>query len=131
MPIVGDNKETIHIEYKIPDEIKNKLPEYFPAAFAGELCSVFGPMVFEKDETNIFNLAYLGGTSGWVKAMKMTCKKLDTGWLWDYYNSLEWFDSDLFDGEIEDLIVSRFIENDNKMSYYKFIEESLSAFHTI
>lgn len=124
MPIVGTGKN-VHIEYKIPDEIKNKLPRYFPAAFAGELCSVFGPMIFEKDETNIYTLSYLGGTAGWVEALKMTCKKLGMDWLWNYYNSLEWYDSDLFDGEVEDMIVSTFIENNTeKTAYMKFLQRT-------
>lgn len=130
MPIIGSNKDDVHIEYKMPDEIKNKIPKYFPAAFAGELCSTFGPKVFEKDEDNIYNLSYLGGTAGWAEALKMTCKKLGLDWLWKYYNSLDWFDSDLFDGEVEDMIISKFIENttDNTV-YMKFLQETSLAYN--
>ena len=55
----------------------------------------------------------------------MTCQKLNMCWLLDYYNSLEWYESDLFDGEMEGKIVSEFIEADqaqaNANAYYKFL----------
>lgn len=40
-------------------------------------------------------------TYGWTRALQQACDKLDLGWIMDYYNSLEWYDSDIFDGEIE------------------------------
>ena len=46
MPIVGNGKNT-HIEYQIPEKIKNNIPQHFYIAFAGELCSVFGHMIFQ------------------------------------------------------------------------------------
>lgn len=124
MPIVGNGKNT-HIEYQIPEKIKNKIPQHFYIAFAGELCSVFGHMIFQKDESDVYSLFYVSSTAGWNEALKMTCQKLNMCWLLDYYNSLEWYESDLFDGEMEDKIVSEFIEADqaqaNANAYYKFL----------
>ena len=40
----------------------------------------------------------------------MTCEKLNMEWLVEYHDSLEWYDSDLFDGEMEDMIIEQFIE---------------------
>ena len=34
MPIVGNGKNT-HIEYQIPEKIKNNIPQHFYIAFAG------------------------------------------------------------------------------------------------
>lgn len=126
MPVVG-NGQGVHIEYNIPDEIKSRIPQCFYSAFAGELCSVFGCTVFEKDESGFYSLVYISGTAGWAEALKMTCKKLDMQWLLDYYDSLPWYDSDIFDGEIEDMIISECIETDEKPKsthmYYQFLLE--------
>ena len=70
-------------------------------------------------------LCMQGGTGGWAEAFKQTCKKLSMLWLWDYYRSLEWYDSDLFDGEIADGIIEKFFRNENHHcnSYYKYLIE--------
>ena len=124
MPIVG-NGQDVHIEYNIPDEIKSRIPQYFYSAFAGELCSVFGCTVFEKNEPGFYSLVYISGTAGWSEALKMTCRKLDVEWLFDYYDSLPWYDSDMFGGEIEDMVISECIETDEKPksaeAYYGFL----------
>ncbi len=110
MPIIDDAND-MRVEYKIPEEIKSRIPAYFPRAFAGELCSVFGPSIFEKDdETDTYGLAFICCTAGWFAGFKMTCEKLNMEWLVEYHDSLEWYDSDLFDGEMEDMIIEQFIE---------------------
>ena len=111
---IVDNGNDVHVEYQIPDEIKSKIPQHFYSALAGELCSVFGRMIFDKDESGVYGISYIGGTTGWMEALKMTSEKLDMAWLLDYYKSLPWHDSEIFDGEIEDKIFSEFIEADQK-----------------
>ena len=124
MPIVG-NRNSARIEYQIPDEVKSRIPQHFYSALAGELCSVFGCMIFGKDASGVYGIAYISSTAGWMEALKMTCEKLDMAWLLDYYNSLPWYDSDMFDGEIEYKIISEFIEVDQKPesvnAYYEFL----------
>ena len=108
---IVDNGNDVHVEYQIPDEIKSKIPQHFYSALAGELCSVFGPSIFEKDdETDTYGLAFICCTAGWFAGFKMTCEKLNMEWLVEYHDSLEWYDSDLFDGEMEDMIIEQFIE---------------------
>ena len=114
------------MNYKIPDDILAKIPEHFWPAFAGELVSVFGHDLFEtyesKDGGTESGLYYIGGTAGWNVALKMTCWKLNIDWLYDYYYKLEWYDSDLFDYEIECLIESKFVnKNKRPNAYYKWI----------
>ena len=122
---IVDNGNDVHVEYQIPDEIQSKIPQHFYSALAGELCSVFGRMIFDKDESGVYGISYIGGTTGWMEALKMTSEKLDMAWLLDYYKSLPWHDSDIFDGEIEDKIISEFIEADQKPestnAYYEFL----------
>lgn len=128
MPIVTNNGD-IHIEYTIPEEIDSKIPSYFYIAFAGELCSILGPVIFTKykmdpdDENNKEYYYDLDcGTCSWYAALKATCNKLDMNWLIDYYGTLEWYDSDIFDGIIEERIVKNFIEHNNHCNdYYKHL----------
>ena len=101
------------MEYKIPEKILSQIPEYFWYAFVGELVSVFGLLVFEKDlESELMGLNYISSTTGWNAALKMACHKLDMDWLYKYYDNLEWWESDLFDGEFEDLIKVLFINGE-------------------
>lgn len=140
MPIVK-NAESVHVEYTIPKDIKSRIPDYFYFAMAGELVSIFGPHILEKvdypeydndgneipGDPNIDNSYYdlCSGTSGWYEAFKMTCKKLNMMWLMDYYKTLEWYDSDIFDGIIEDRIIKNYIEKDHMHDqvncYYKYL----------
>ena len=45
----------------------------------------------------------------------------------DYYDSLEWCDSDLFDGEIENKLISEFVEAKGIEvdTYYQFLIKKL------
>lgn len=100
--------------YEIPYEIKSKIPEHFYYALWGELVSIFGPDIMipeyyempedqaHGDPKPFYPLAYDTSTSGWNQALFATCAKLDLMEVYNYYGSLEWFDSDRFDGEIEE-----------------------------
>ncbi len=95
-------------DYKIPDEILNDIPPYFYESFACELCIVFGPVIFKKSDTgDDYGLFYIEGTTGWVDAFRSVVNRLGLPWLSDYYNSLDWFDSDLFDNQISDLLIKK------------------------
>ena len=111
-------------DYKIPENIKNRIPDYFYVAMAGELVSVFGVWILQFHE----DLGYYDldcGTGGWVEAFRATCRKLDMQWLMEYYTTLDWFDGDLFDGEIEDEIIDRFCRKENQREaakcYYRYL----------
>lgn len=112
-------------KYKIPDEILEGIPPYFYAAFAGELCAVFGPTIFERPGTEgmprIFNFE---GTTGWGAAFRSAASRLELPWLADYYDALDWFDSDLFDDQLCDLLFKEFIakvESDITSPYYLYL----------
>ena len=138
MPIINLDG-SVQVEYVIPEDIDSKIPEAFYPAMAGELCAIFGPRVFEKisvveyDEENdeVYmdeDCAYYdlsSSTGGWVEAFKATCEKLDMMWLLEYWNTLEWYDSDIFDGIIEDRIIDKFIESEDSHcnAYYRFLVE--------
>ena len=124
MPI--DNEGNLYCH--IPEEIENRIPEYFYIAMAGELCSIFGYTVFEKytdpddpEDEGYYDLD--SSTGGWYEAFKATCNKLNMSWLLDYYKTLEWYDSDMFDGIIENRIITNFImaKDHHANSYYQYL----------
>lgn len=92
------------------DEILKMIPSYFWAAFAGELVSVFGLDIFRPSEDGVSPLYYIDGTSGWNAALRMACKKLSLDWLYNWYDKLEWYDSDNFDCELVELLETNFVK---------------------
>lgn len=129
-------------EYKIPEEIKSCIPDYFYYAMVGELVSVFGVSILQKlehieydaegvrlldhtkEDCSYYDL--LASTGGWGIAFYATCRKLNMIWLYNYWKSLVWYESDIFDREIENEIIERFLENDcvqRDNPYCKYISE--------
>lgn len=129
----GDNmpiNDDLSIEYHIPEDIKKKIPEYFYQAFFGELISVFGfqclvpinkrPSLYSKQIEDY--LISISESGGWYAAFKQSCIKLDLKWLIEYYESLSWYDSDLFDNEIVNEIIIHFVnDRQTNNSYYKHL----------
>lgn len=133
------NGDSVNMQYEIPPEYDTKIPDYFYFAMAGELCSIFGPHLFDRidpveydDDGNPLPSSISEGAAyydldtssvGWVEALKATCQKLDMMWLMNYRNELEWYDSDIFDGIIEERIIEKFVKEKTHQSnaYYKYL----------
>ena len=49
------------------------------------------------DGTTVFNEVYLEGTGLWYDILKETCKELHKEDILDYWNSMDWYESDEFD----------------------------------
>ena len=64
-------------------------------------------------------------TAGWMRAFKATCRKLEMDWLLKYYNALPWYESDVFDGIIEQEIGRRLMnrKGDGSNEYYRYLLE--------
>lgn len=116
--------------YKIPKEIKQKIPKYFYYAMGGELVSIFGVQVLTPEDKNdvinentVYEIDFVTSTSGWYEAFKATCKKLDLQWLLNYHETLEWYKSDLFDDEIAQEIIKYFSSEPKSRgnSYYLYL----------
>lgn len=106
------------LNYEVPKEIKDKIPEYFYYAFGGEYVSIFGANALIPDEDGSSMLEYYSSTTGYYEAFKATCKKLNMMWLLDYWNELPWYHSDIFDGWFADEVMKRFKERQNANPYY-------------
>ena len=98
MPITENGS----IQYTMPNHIKTMIIPEFCAQMAKELHMIFGIGITDTDYDC---LLYQGGTSGWNVAIASTCRKLNLDELYKYYHNLPWYDSDIFDGELSDLLV--------------------------
>lgn len=85
--------------------------------------SICGASALIRDEDGFSCLDYNTSTSGYVEAFRATCKKLDMEWLFNYWNELPWYRSDIFDSEIADEVMKRFDSNDSANAYYKYLIE--------
>lgn len=97
MPIVDGS-----IHYEMPAHIKGLITPEFCSQFLKELHQIFGCSVEDSD---LDYFVYQGGTAGWGAAFANVCRKLNLDELYKYYLNLEWFDSDVFDGLLEDFLV--------------------------
>ena len=90
------------LKYDIPGEIKKKIPGEFYKHLHNEILCIFGKDAFQNfDKREEFSLSdFIIGTFGMDCAVKAACKKLGLGWLMDYYDSLDWYQSDQFDSEV-------------------------------
>ena len=104
MPIVGSG-DSVHVEYSIPEEIKVLITDDFLREFRNQLFRIhkyYGLDTFADD-----GIPMNTSTAGWFAAFGKACLLTNTTELLDYWRSLEWYDSDIFDGELADMLVDR------------------------
>lgn len=82
--------------YKIPDDIKTKIPNQLMHELVLQLNMVFPN--FSDDEIN-----FITGTFGWNDAFTAACSECGCDWLADYADKLKWYDWDLFASELTDM----------------------------
>lgn len=91
--------------YRGLSEISNKIPDDFYLKMLINLIksqpNVIKPIIY-------YNLC--SSTEFWVKAFKTTCDELGLGWLKEYWDNLPWYKSDILDGDIENEIITRFLD---------------------
>ena len=99
MPILENGS----IEYSIPENIKNLITPEFCKLFMKELHMIWG---FSLEDFDYDSVGYCEGTAGWYESFTSTCRKLKQDELYKYYLSLPWYDSDIFDYELTQILVS-------------------------
>ena len=87
--------------YVIPKEISDKFTNRFLEYFNSELCKIWKEKVDTWDGT-VF--PFIEGTQGWALAFERSLIDFDMLDVWTYYSSLEWYDSDQFDGQLGDML---------------------------
>lgn len=88
--------------YKMPEVVKAEFKAHILKCFLKELIDVFD---IKHEVTMCNTIAHLEGTYGWYEAFKKMCVNYGLEDILAYYDKLEWYDSDLFDGELGDLLV--------------------------
>lgn len=118
-------------DYTIPTEIKEKLTDEFYSTMWEELVKEFGDDIKGFDESYdgkaVYPSVYLyESTSGWRDAFYRTCEKLNLQDVREYWDSLEWDDSDKFDGEISEGLAKRFSRKTNADKIRSMSDEELA-----
>lgn len=100
MPIVGD-----YIEYTMPEDIKNLITDDFLKEFRNQLFRIHEYYSLETfaEEGIPINTS----TSGWFAAFGKACLLTNKEVLIDYWRTLPWYDSDIFDGELAEMLIER------------------------
>lgn len=99
--------------YKIPQNIKSKLTkevlEYFRDAtfVVFELADIKqGRESTDRSNQTYYEFwCYVEGTIGWCNAFENTCNTFGLIEVLDYYNNLDWYDSDKFDYELCEMMI--------------------------
>ena len=104
MPIVGE-KENIHVEYSMPENIKALITDEFLQEFRNQLIRI-------HEYWSIDTFAEEGvpmntSTSGWYAALGKACLLTNNEELFNYWRTLSWYDSDIFDGELAEMLIER------------------------
>jgi len=119
MPIVEEN-DSVYVSYTIPEPIKKLITDEFLKEFRNQLFRIheYYHLGLFADEGIPMNTS----TSGWFAAFGKACLLTNNEQLLDYWRTLPWYDSDIFDGELAEMLVERgFILDDLS----KVIEEQL------
>lgn len=102
-----------------------RLPEAFWAAFAGELVSVFGIDIFQRENgpQTCMSIECVTGTCGWHASLKAVCKRLWVEWFYEWYDSMDWIESDEFDCDLVDELKAHVMDSDDKSkhAYYEWL----------
>lgn len=88
-------------KYTIPNEIKEKMSYDFLKEFRNQLIDIFNLSL----ETYADSFYGIESTAGWANALKAACHSTGKDDIWNYWNELEWYDSDIFDGELVDILI--------------------------
>lgn len=98
MPIIKNENGTVSIKYHIPAEWTVRINSNFVDIFCKELSEInWNEDSFPKDNIMVES------TMGWGEALKRTCLRTANEDLWEHFRQLDWYDSDLFDGELTEL----------------------------
>lgn len=121
----------------------HKIPIYFYQCLFGELIKIWGMCLFAPDpnydaeyddegnmlpsngkysyKDQIYDyLTVEGGTGGWNVAFYESCAQCDLAWLAQDYDSLDWVQSDIFNGYIVDRLVDVAFDGNATNDYYLY-----------
>lgn len=103
MPILGEG-EDVYVEYTIPQEVKNLITREFLTEFRNQLFRIHE--YWSLDTFAEEGIPMNTSTSGWHSAFGKACILTKNNELYKYHRSLEWYDSDIFDGELAEMLIT-------------------------
>ena len=119
MPIIEEGND-VHIEYTIPEDVKKLITDDFLKEFRNQLFRIhehYSLDVFAEEGIPVNT-----STSGWFAAFGKACLLTHKEIVLDYWRTLPWYDSDIFNSELAEMLIDRhFILGDLS----KVIEEQL------
>lgn len=104
MPIVGE-KDNVHIEYEIPEDIKRLITYDFLKEFRNQLIRIHN--YWSIDTFAEDGIPMNTSTGGWATALGKACIITNNKELYGYWRKLPWYDSDQFDGELAEMLIER------------------------
>lgn len=102
---VAKEKENKYVEYEIQGNIKELITDDFLREFRNQLFRVYGGCNLGSLADGAISL--IASTSGWYVALGKACLVTHNEALLDYWNSLPWYDSDVFDDELVEMLIER------------------------
>lgn len=113
-----------------PENALQRLSAPFWAAFAGKLVSVFGVDIFqpEEDVQGLLAVDYIACTGGWYVAMEAACREVGDEWFMEWYDALDWMESDEFDCDLMAGLKHRVLESgkETRNAYYEWLVKSFA-----
>ena len=91
--------------YTMPEDIKNLITDDFLKEFRNQLFRIhehYSLDVFAEEGIPINT-----STAGWYAAFGKACLLTHKEGLFNYWRTLPWFDSDIFDGELAGILIER------------------------
>lgn len=93
------------MKYKIPEHIMTLITYDFLKEFRNQLFRIHEH--YSLDTFADFGIPSNTSTGGWYAAFGKACLLTGKEELFDYWRSLAWYDSDIFDGELADMLVQK------------------------
>ena len=103
MPIV-ESKGSVHFEYEIPESIKCIITEDFLEELRNQLFKICEYLGLDTPAEDFFMYT---STFGWETAFGKACLLTNNTELLNYSETLPWYDSDMFNDELVEMLFDR------------------------
>jgi hypothetical protein len=116
MPIVGEG-DGVNIEYTIPEDIKKLITYDFLKEFRNQLIRIHEYWSIETFAEE--GIPTNTSTGGWYAALGKACIVTNSKELFKYWKTLPWYDSDIFDGELAEMLITNHLILDDLEKVFK------------
>ena len=104
LPIVEKNGR-VWVDYKIPENIKKLITDDFLKEFRNQLFRIHEHYSIETFAE--YGIPSSTSTGGWYAAFGKACLLTNKEDLFNYWRTLPYYDSDIFDGELAEMLIDR------------------------